>query len=353
MVIGRRLEDLHQVYAEADPKATTRVTVPVLWDRKTGGVSDEAASNFSVRRAKVRFTGTVADGWDYGVVLAAGSNRDFFAEDVYIGHDLGDGWRMQAGLFKLPFARQELISSTRQVGVDRGLTTEFFTLNRSEQVQFSYGDDQWKFHISLSDGANTGFTGLPSSGIHDFAVTARADVRLDGEWSDAKSEFGSDSDALFVGAAVHYQKGEGAGAFDDQFLWTIDALWKTGGFGVTAAIFGNHASSNTGFVDADQYGAYAQVDYVLDEKWDVFGRYEYIDDDSARDELHAVTVGVNYHINANVKFTTDVIFTLSGDNPVAAGAANGGEASSGLGMQSTFTDDDEQIAWRAQLQLLF
>lgn len=321
----------------------------------TTGVSDEAASNLSVRRAKVRFTGTVADDWDYGVVLAASSSGNFFAEDVFIGHDLGDGWRMQVGLFKLPFARQELISSTRQVAVDRSLTTEFFTLNRSEQVQFSYGDDQWKFHVSLSDGANTGFTGLPNGGaVNDFAVTVRADVRLDGEWADAKSEFGSDNDALFLGGAAHYEVYDGIAAVDNSLAWTVDLLWKTGGFGITGAIFGNHVSSDAaGVADVDQFGGYAQVDYVLDEKWDIFARYNYIDDDIATDELHAVTVGLNYHVNANVKFTTDVIFTLAGDNPTAVGGINGGESSSGLGMQGTYSDDDEQFAWRAQLQLLF
>ncbi|MEM9415387.1 MAG: porin [Planctomycetota bacterium] len=325
-------------------------------DRSTAGVSDEAASSFDVRRAKVAFSGTVADGWDYLIRIAAdhsSSARDMIAEDVIIGHDLGDGWKMQAGHFKLPFARQELISSSRQVAVDRGLATEFFTLGRAEQVQFSYADDQWQFHVALSDGANSGFTTLPGGGTNDFAVTVRADVRLDGEWDDAKDEFGSDSDALFVGGAVHYEKTDGAAAIDDQFMWTIDALWKTGGFGITAGVFGNHTSANTGFADVDQYGAYGQVSYILDEKWNVFGRLDYIDDDTASDELLALTVGLNYHFNDNVKFTTDIIYTLSGDDPSAAGSINGGEASSGLGLQSGVTDDDEQLAWRAQLQLLF
>jgi len=322
----------------------------------TTGVSDEAASNLSIRRAKVKFTGTVADGWDYGVILAAASDQDFFAEDVYIGHDLGDGWRMQVGLFKLPFARQELISSTRQVAVDRGLATEFFTLNRSEQVQFSYGDDQWKFHVSLSDGANTGFTGLPNGGaVNDFAVTVRADVRLDGEWADAKSEFGSDNDALFVGGAVHYEVYDGGGAVDNSLVWTVDALWKTGGFGITGAIFGNSVSNDAGGADVDQFGFYAQVDYVLDEKWDVFARYDYIDDDGAGgadDDISAITVGLNYHINANVKFTTDIVYVF-GDDVESVGGINGGESAAGLGLQGGVTDDEDQLAWRAQLQLLF
>ncbi|MFI4859952.1 MAG: porin [Phycisphaerales bacterium JB063] len=319
-----------------------------------GGTSDEARSTFNVRRAKVKFSGSVAEDWDYTIVLATDrGDGNVFAEDVIISHDLGEGWKMQAGIFKLPFARQELISSTRQVAVDRGLATEFFTLNRAEQVQFNYSDDQWKFAVALSDGANSGYTDLPGGASNDFAITARADVRLDGEWGDAKHEFGSDSDALFVGGAVHYQKADGSATIDDQFVWTVDALWKTGGFGISAAVFGNHVFGAPGVADVDQFGAYGQISYILDEKWNVFGRLEYIDDDTAADELLALTVGLNYHFNDNVKFTTDIIYTISGDDPSSGGAINGGESSSGLGMQSGFTDDDEQLAWRAQLQLLF
>ncbi|WP_407494581.1 glutathione S-transferase family protein [Pseudooceanicola sp. MF1-13] len=37
-------DKLHQVYTEADPNVTTRVTVPILWDKKTGQiVSNESA----------------------------------------------------------------------------------------------------------------------------------------------------------------------------------------------------------------------------------------------------------------------------------------------------------------------
>ena len=233
------------------------------------------------------------------------------------------------------------------------MATEFFTLGRAEQVQFTYQDDQWKAHIALSDGANSGFTSLPGGATSDFAVTVRADVLLDGEWDDAADEFSSDSDALFVGGAVHYEVADGGGFVDTQLMWTVDALWKTGGFGITAAIFGNSVSANAGFADFDQFGAYGQVEFAVDSKWGVFGRVDYIDDDTTRDELLALTVGVNYYINDNVKFTSDIVYTLSGDDPAAAGSINGGESSAGLGLQSGFSDDNEQLAWRAQLQLLF
>ena len=109
--------------------------------------SQESNSGFNTRRTKVWFNGTVADGWDYTVKLATASGGSVFVEDVIIGRDLGDGWDMQVGLMKLPFARQELISSTRQVAVDRGLSTEHFTLNRAELIKLTrlaIDDPRWQ-----------------------------------------------------------------------------------------------------------------------------------------------------------------------------------------------------------------
>ena len=273
---------------------------------------------------------------------------------------------MLAGANKLPFARQELISSSRQVGVDRSLVTEFFTLNRSDQVALNYSKDDIKAAFALSDGGNADFTGFAADASNDFAVTGRVDwMAIGDDWSAAKSEFGGvDQNALFIGAAGHYEVAEGGGAApvaDAGFAWTVDALYKTGAWGLTAAVFGN-STSNNGAGDTDQFGLYAQASYDLGNNWDIFGRWETIDDDgvsaAAGDELQAFTLGVNKHINKNVKFTADIVYIYAGDDPAADGnAINGGELSSGLGLTSSGfdagDDHDEQIALRMQLQLLF
>lgn len=349
-------------------------------DNTSGTRASESLSGFQTARAKFGVKGTVGDGWGYYLKFAtqkvedSGSGwgaGDTYTEDAYITYDLGDGWDIAAGVKKLPFARQELISSTRQVGVDRALATEFFTIGRSELVQVNYASDDIRASVALSDGGNAQFTGFLGSGgapddvSNDFAITGRVDWQAMGDdWGASKHEFGgTDEDALFVGAAVHYEVAEGSagGLPEDGLAWTIDALYKTGALGLTAALFGNH-TDNGAATDTDQYGLYIQGDYVVAEGWDIFGRWDYIDDDgvagAGTDELQALTVGVNHHFNNNVKFTADVVWVYEGDAQAHDGNfLNGGELSTGLGLTSTgFTaadDHDDQIALRLQLQLLF
>ena len=336
-------------------------------DNTSGTRGSESLSGIDIRRAKFAIKGTVGDGWGYKLQFQANRNTaNVTADDAYITKGLGDGWTLVVGSAKLPFARQELISASRQVAADRSLVNEFFTLNRSDQVQVRYGTDNMKFAIAASDGGNANFSGALADASNDFAVTARGDWMLIGDdWGASKHEFGgTDEDALFVGAAVHYEVAEGsaAGLPENGLAWTIDALYKTGAIGLTAAFFGNHTENGGATADSDQYGLYVQGSYDLGNDWDIFGRWEYIDDDAVAgagtDELQAVTVGVNHHFSKKVKFTADVIWIYEGDNPSADGNfLNGGELSSALGLSSTAfsasDDHDDQIALRLQIQLLF
>ncbi|MFN3168168.1 MAG: porin [Phycisphaeraceae bacterium] len=339
-------------------------------DNTSGTRTSESLSGFQARRMKFGMRGKVGDGWGFKYVFATmrgtgPGGGTAFSEDVYITKDLGDGWEILVGTNKLPFARQEIISSTRQVGIDRGLATEFFTLNRSDQVAISHEAGDWQYVLALSDGGNADFTEFTADASTDFALTGRVDWMAMGEdWGENKHEFGGvDQDHLFIGAAVHYEVAEGSagGLPEDGLAWTVDAVYKTGPLGLSAAFFGNH-TDNGPTPDTDQYGLYVQGDVAVGNGWDVFGRWEWIDDDgvagAGTDELQAVTVGVNHHFNAKVKFTADVVWVYAGDNPTSDGNfINGGELGSGLGLTSTaFTaadDHDDQIALRLQLQLLF
>lgn len=335
--------------------------------------ASDSLSGFQSRRMKFGIKGKFGEGWGYKLVFATSRGTgpgggNAFTEDVYITRKLGDsGFSLLAGTNKLPFARQEIISSTRQVAVDRSLATEFFTLNRSDQVTLNYQDDDIHANLALSDGGNADFTGFAADASNDFAVTGRVEWQAIGDdWGQAKSEFaGVDEDALFIAAAVHYEQAQGGGAppvADSGVAWTVDALYKTGSFSLSTAVFGNH-TTNSGAADTDQYAFYIQPNYKIgDSGWDVFGRWEIIDDDgvsaAGSDELQAITVGVNHHFTSRVKFTADVIWIYAGDNPSADGNfINGGELSSGLGLNSagmTAADDhSDQVAFRAQLQLLF
>jgi hypothetical protein len=326
--------------------------------------ADESISGFQVRRTKFGVKGKVGDGWSYEIKLATDRDgAEVTMEDAYIGYKISDKLSMKAGVKKLPFARQELISSSRQVAVDRGLATEFFTLGRSDMVEFTHKTtDTIKLTGALSDGANGNYTDYNADASNDFAVTGRLDwMAIGDDWGAAKQEFGGvDEDALFIGAAAHYEVADATGGTVDPnsgFAWTVDALYKTGALGLSAAIFGNHTEENVA-ADTDQYGFYAQASYDLGNDWDIFGRWEYIDDDdnagAGTEELQAFTVGVNHHFSSKVKFTGDIVYVYAGDNPAADGnTSTDGEDSDGLGLGGGFTDDEDTIALRLQLQLLF
>ena len=280
-------------------------------------------------------------------------------EDAIISKKLNDNLTMKVGAFKLPFARQELISSSRQVAVDRGLATEFFTLGRADQAQLAYKADNLIVTGSLSDGANSSYTDWNADASNDFAVTGRVDwMAIGDDWGAMKHEFGGvDEDALFIGAAAHYEVADGSAVIENGLAWTVDALYKTGALGLTAAVFGNSTENVAAGTDTDQFGFYLQASVDVGNDYDVFGRFEYIDDDdnagAGTDELMAVTFGVNHHFNKNVKFTGDVVYIFEGGNPLADGnTSTDGEDSDGLGLVGA-VDGSDQIALRLQLQLLF
>jgi putative glutathione S-transferase len=61
--LGRR-QFLHQVYADADPTFTGRVTVPVLWDKKTETIVNNESSEI-IRMFNSEFSRWASDDYDY------------------------------------------------------------------------------------------------------------------------------------------------------------------------------------------------------------------------------------------------------------------------------------------------
>lgn len=320
-------------------------------DDRTG--DSEELDGFELRRTKLAFDGYIGDPKiEYTLVLAhdRGSGNTAL-EDAILSYKFDNGIKLKAGLMKLPFLFEELLSSKRQLAADRGLSTEFFTLNRAEQLQLEIPlEEVAKLYLAYSDGANTGSSGATTDTV-DYAFTARVQGKLAGEWDQMKDLVAVDQDlAVFLGGAVHFEETEGAGG-DELFAWTVDGVVKTGNLAAMAAIMGA-----SGDVDnRDQIGFIAQAGYNLDDNWQPFIRYDFIDDDSATDELNAITAGVNYYLKKhNAKFTADVVYLIEPENPSAVASLNGGELSSGLGLSSSgLTGTEDQIAVRAQFQLLF
>ena len=319
----------------------------------TSDARDETnLDGFEIRRAKLALSGDLASpALGYDVVLAHSRNSGNTAlEDAYVSYKFSNGVSLKAGLLKLPFLYEELLSSKRQLAVDRGLSTEFFTLNRAEQIQLGLSpSDALKLQVAVSDGANTSSSGATTDPV-EYAVTLRAQSSLAGDWGQMKDLVAHDDDfAAFVSGAVHVESQEGEGA-DELLAWTVDGIMKSGNLSLMGAVMGASADTD----DRSQLGVLAQAGFSLSKQLQPYVRLDRIDDDAA-DAVTAVTAGVNYYLSKhNAKFSTDLVYVVDPANPGAVPGLNGGEFSSGVGLSSAqLNGDDPQIALRAQFQLLF
>ena len=326
-------------------------------DGKDDEVLDEGEAGFTLRRTKLSFSGHVTANpqIDYKIVLAAErEGGDWLTEDFEIGHKFANGVKVKAGQMKLPFLREELVSSSKQLAVDRGSATEYFTLDRGQGVALSYGTDTIKVQGMVSDGADNESTDWAGDGT-DIALTGRVDAKLAGNWKQAGdfAAWSGEGFAAFVGAAAHWQQSETgtSGANDAIFLWTADGLVEFSGVGLMAAVMGLSTANEMG-ADFDDLGVQLEAGvFVIPDKLQPFVRYDYIDVDGAG-EMNLVTAGVNYYLNKHdAKFTVDVVYAL---DPLFDTSRNFNDpASSGLGLRDDVDGQDGQTALRAQFQLKF
>jgi phosphate-selective porin OprO and OprP len=345
---------------------------------------DENEAGFQVHRTHLAFDGHVTDPrLGYRVALQADrGNGSVGLLDAVVSYKVADHLTVEAGRRKLPFLREELLSGFHQLAVERSTVTEVFTLNRGEGVWFLCEPTDWaKVAVAISDGQNSGEIGGGPTGSNDFdrdrtdfAVTARADAKLAGQWRQDQDFAAWDGEPLgvFLGAAIHYEIGEtgdSAAINDADYLaWTADGLVEFNRVSVMAAVMGGHPMGlrsvdefgRSHKFSRDNYGVLVQAAvFVIPDKLQPFIRYEYIRLDNAWDQsVSLVTVGANYYLRRhNAKFTLDFIYAfdpLTEDLDAQLGTGFGANGvSSGLGLRPDNGEEDGQFAIRAQFQLLF
>ncbi|MBB6428895.1 porin [Algisphaera agarilytica] len=324
------------------------------------GIDDgDNLAGFQLRRMKLKGKGHIADPKvSYSFSLA--SNRDSNntgLESFTLGYKFDNGVALKAGRFKAPFAFDELTSSSRQQAVERSLVNEQFTTGHTEGIQVEFKPvDDLKVKAMFSDGANAGeggngdFNETPA----DLAVTVRGDYTIGGSKGFAKdyTSWVEDEMGINIGAAVHHEVAktgvnQATGTLDAFTRLTVDALYNNAGLSLFGAVYFETQDAVTGGVESDPFGLLAQAGYTIDDTWEPFVRYEFIDTDVAgADEINVITAGVNYYLKKHsAKFTVDGVFAL---DPLT-----GISVSDGLGLQPDAPGEDGQFALRAQFQLLF
>ena len=349
---------------------------------------------FQVRRAKVRFQGNVIDKtWHYqvnGDFMEGGQAGTFNLQEAMITHDVNDNLSVTFGRYKVPFLREELVSSSNQLAVERSLVNEYFTADRAIGVDVMYKTDSWTLEGAYNNGAQTAYSGNGQNGPvlgggytssannpTKWAVQGRFQYKLSGDWSDFDSFTSSpdDENAMMIGVAAMAQEWNGnaagnvqPGAFvaDSSSVWgvTADFSAKFAGFSLFgAAVYQRFEASAPGGESntVNPWGFVGQAGYSFTDQWEVFGRFSWANtrglgqinnggvpaDNAlvAEAKLALLTVGVNYFINENVKFTAD--WGINMNNSLNGAWVN--QADTGW----RTTDKSSEWVLRAQLQLLF
>ncbi|MDP6479833.1 MAG: porin [Phycisphaerales bacterium] len=356
---------------------------------------------FEVRRLKLRFSGHIVDpSWDYRITIINqrdsqgnnGNSNTMYVEDAWLSKTFDDGLYFKVGQFKAPFLREELVSSSAQLAVERSMISNQFTYGWTQGVELgSKGDDLWWRAMCL-DGPNSANT--QSQGLTNDAasITARVDWRLAGDWKEWKTftGYGPKSDSYaFVGAAFQWfnRSNRAAnpleyGGYEGNQSIGLTVDGSVGGEGWTAYgafVWADNAGS-AGVAGPDSnhaWGAVVQGGYMVAEDFQIFARYELGDIDgynqgnatyantpnpwaplsnNGRRTGHdsTVTVGFNNWLaGKNVKWTTDLGYAFSTLNNGGNEAPSADYTSSGSGWRADTAAESGQWLLRSQLQLLF
>ena len=213
--------------ATVRPFVQTQLRYVVNSRDMVGPMEEDTATGFQARRTKVGVEGEV-ERFTYRVNGAF--DRDggaFVLEDAFFAWELDDNWSGQAGQFKLPFLREESISSTKQLAAERSITNEFFNQDRSQGIMFTFTDENFRFFGAFSDGFGTANSDFTSGAEADYAFTARGDWKDEGDWT-AFEDFTNlgGTDAGMVGVAGHWQDGGSTFGTMDTQLFALTADWQ-------------------------------------------------------------------------------------------------------------------------------
>ena len=315
---------VHEVLADADSRASLQgngspVTVNVHGFLQTrysysGGGNDEANRGFSLPRTRLIFSGDLYN-WEYKVSGQwSDSTNNFDLKDAYAQGGLFGG-TLRVGQFKSPFMREVLVPQEDTLMMERSIVSNQFGQGRSQGVQWSRDFGVLDFSGAYTDGFNTD----NGAGVQNGeAFTARIGADINSWWN--------------VGAAVSWNDLVAT----SYTTYTLDTKVSSGGLDLTAAYVATSGDAG------DNWGATVQAGYMCMDNLQGYVAYEYGELEGVEENLSTFTIGANYWINDNVKWTTDFGYALNGIN----GAWDLGETGWRAG------DSGEYLA-RTQIQITF
>ena len=387
-------------------------------------------SGFEIRRMKLDFFGHMIDpSWQYRVMLIYNQNQNALLtpggnnaagvagssnmgmEEAMVIKDLGEGWKISVGQFKSPFLQEEIVSSRRQLAVERSLVDQMFSTKFTQGAMLTWQNEQLIAEVMYNDGGSNANTGASAgfnnalftdgtttlnngAGFAQWAVTGHLGWVVFGEWSGFRdmNNFRGESEGLLLNAWMNMQRGGQHqsptvigtnniplnGNADAEFLsWSVDATWNLGGANLFTYFVMNTAYSMPSTPTNDlgsinSYGAVVQGGYFITDEVELYARWEWMNTQNRgvndigigntggnptyanvfnAGRTNAYTVGFNWFLGGRIiKLTTDLGWT---SDPLWFNNGIYGAGVLGTNYRIEPGGGGNQMVVRSQLQILF
>jgi hypothetical protein len=326
--------------------------------------NDESFQNgFEFRRARFRFDGNAfSPKFTYSFVFDTNrANGAVSLLDAWGQYQFAEHWAIKVGQFKESVFHERDVSGYQQLAVDRSLNDAVLGGNLTDRVQgvsLVFGGtkkDPVRAELAYHDGANsknTNFQDGTSTTATHWGAGARGEWKLFGDWADYKdlTAKGGKQNLLVVGAGADYTDRVNS----DVLLATVDATYEVADkLVIYGALHGDYTDPHESVDRRSRFdwGALAQVGYLVTQKVELFGRYDVVvlDDTAvaagAEDTFHELTAGVNYYFGPGGSYVHRAKLTL--DATYLPNGAPSDQTQAGI-----LAATDDELVVRAQFQLL-
>jgi hypothetical protein len=185
----------------------------------------------------------------------------YYLLDAWVSHDITSDFSIRAGQFKLPFDRGWQVPIKYQLIGERDTVSQHLGIGRSQGIELRWSTNDIRIRGAYSDGATDSLlTGYYLVGTRpqnsswnsqqsNWAVSARAEFKVAGSWSDfaRMTSLPGDEFSMLFGLGFHAQENKlylGQQTFtlppNNHNLWlgfTADATFNFGGASIAASAY--------------------------------------------------------------------------------------------------------------------
>ncbi|MCB0360664.1 MAG: hypothetical protein KDD44_13545 [Bdellovibrionales bacterium] len=301
-------------------------------DRVAAGLAPAGdTSGFSMRRVRLVFSGNMLNKkFSYKLQNDFVGAADAGATDGARSSDLRDAWlqwngddvHLRMGQYKVPFSRQENVSSANLQLVDRGIVNDFFSKGRNLGVM-AHGEMSglgYKASIHNGNSDGEGRNRPATDNKHEGAIQVYYNM---GDYDrDLEGDYGNTDDmAMTIGAAATYGQGSTAGVDFDETNVNVDLGLNCAGFSLQGEYYFRNTDPDAGS-SADDNGFYVQTGYFfVPQEWELAFRFGYLEPEKGTatfDDEQEYAFALNYYLDGhNLKLQNG--FVIDTMNDVAGG----------------------------------